>query len=97
MSGHHELKALDLVAGAVEREEAVKAAIEAERKRKLTQSDVTRAVKGVEAAGVEVGTVEVTKDKITVSVGSKAEAQVEAGQETTLTPLELWRLRHAKG
>jgi hypothetical protein len=79
---HHELKALDLVVGEVER----KAAVEAERKRKFTQTDVTHAVKGVQVTGALVSKVEVTREKITVETG-KAEAGPQQ-QEAELTPLE---------
>lgn len=69
----HPLVADDLVIGQASTEAAVKAAIEAERKRiadaKPKQADVERAVKGVKAAGVPVSKVEVSRDKITVEVG----------------------------
>jgi hypothetical protein len=71
-AGHVHLTAIPLETGAVEREAAVKAAVEAERQRKLSQADVTRAVKGVKAADAEVRKVEVTRDKVTIEVG-KAE------------------------
>jgi hypothetical protein len=77
--GHHVLEAIGITIGgaseavAVERkrhEESLEAAIEAERKRKFTQTDVTRVVKGVQVTGAQVGKVEVTREKITVEVGN---------------------------
>ena len=45
------------------------------RKRKpgFTQAAVTRAVEGVKSTGAEIGKVEVTRDKITVEIGGKAD------------------------
>jgi hypothetical protein len=82
--GHHPLKALDLVPGAKPNRE---------RKSGFTQAAVTRAVKGVKATGVEVGKVEITKDKITVEIGKAETEQPE--QVAEITPLDAWRARHA--
>jgi hypothetical protein len=84
------LTAVPLVTGA----EDAKAAVEAERKRNpgFTQAAVTRAVKGVKATGAAVGKVEITKDKITVEIGTEAEIEKTAD----VLPLDAWRARHAR-
>jgi copper chaperone CopZ len=55
------------------------------------QNDVTRALKGVRAAGHEPKAVKITPESITVEIGS---AEIE--QDDKIAPLEHWRRRHAR-
>jgi len=61
----------------------------ARRTSRFRQQDLTRALKGAKAAGVEVGRVEIEPDgKIVVFTASDA-------QEAS-TPLEKWKRDHAR-
>lgn len=55
------------------------------------QADVARAVKGVKAAGVEVGRVEVGRD------GRVIVYSVSAAKQTDLSPLDKWRHDSGQG
>jgi hypothetical protein len=54
------------------------------------QSDVTRALKGVRAAGHEPKAVKITPESITVEIGI-----AEGQQAENRTALEEWRRKHA--